>query len=67
MHADTLRIATLNVFYLSHPEDIAEALRAHLPLDVLALQEVSSREKLRTLAALLETSRRPSRSRRRCR
>ena len=47
----TLRIATLNVYFLAHPEDIADALRAHLPLDVLALQEVRYLEKLEELAA----------------
>lgn len=52
-HAETLRIATLNVYFLRHPEDIAGALVAHLPLDVLALQEVKERSDLDVLAAAL--------------
>ena len=42
------------VYFLAHPEDIAHALRAHLPLDVLALQEVGSLEHLDHLAAALD-------------
>ena len=42
------------VYFLAHPEDIAHALRAHLPLDVLALQEVGSPEHLDHLAAALD-------------
>ena len=49
----TLRVATLNVLFLRHPTDVAEAVRSHLPLDVLALQEVREREDLEVFAAAL--------------
>jgi len=48
-----LRIATLNVFFLASPEHIADALQPHLPLDVLALQEVRSQAKLEVFARAL--------------
>merc|ERR1719440_2030514 len=51
--APSLRLGTLNVYYLRHPEDIADALRPHLPLDVLALQEVREEADAVSLAAAL--------------
>ena len=51
----TLRVATLNVWYLREPIALANALRAKLPapLDVLALQEVYDMHDLATFAEAL--------------
>ena len=49
----TLRIATLNVFYMADKDAMVEALREHLPLDVLAVQEVYDKPRLHSFAEAL--------------
>ena len=46
-----MRLATLNVLSMRDPKGLASALQAHLPIDVLALQEVGRPEAAHAFAA----------------